>query len=154
MNEIENDEENRSYMLIKAFKIFDKEAEILKFEGLNSEDGLEKRKYILNLIENNVDEKHDDELNKSLDLSDIEDGVIYRGNNSLMNEDEEENEIEEEEIGEKNKKRKNKNKKKEESEDNDSNNEEENKKSRKKSNKSNKSNQIKETKKKTGKKRK
>ena len=78
LNEIENDEENRSYMLIKAFKIFDKEAEILKFEGLNSEDGLEKRKYILNLIENNVDEKHDDELNKSLDLSDIEDGVIYR----------------------------------------------------------------------------
>ena len=150
LNEIENDEENRIYMLIKAFKIFEKEAEILKFENLNGEDGLEKRKYILNMIENNVDEKHDDELNKSLDLSDIEDGDIFRGNNSLMNEDDEEEEIEEE-IEVKNKKRKNKNKKKDESEDNYSNDEDKNKKSRKKSNKNN---QIKETKKKTGKKRK
>lgn len=153
LNEIANEVENRSYMLIKAFKIFEKEAEILKFENLNGEDGLEKRKYILNMIENNVDEKHDDELNKSLDLSDIEDGDIFRGNNSLMNEDDEEEEIEEE-IDDKNKKRKNKNKKKDESEDNYSNEEDKNKKSRKKSNKTNKTNQVKETKKKTGKKRK
>ena len=38
-----------------------------------------------------MDDKHE-ELNKSLDLSDIDDGVIFRRNNSLMDEDEDEDE--------------------------------------------------------------
>ena len=116
----ENNEETLSYMAIKAFTYTEKNVEILKFENLNSNDGIEKRKYILNLIDNNVDDKHD-ELNKSLDLSDIEDAEIFR-NNNIMEEEEDENEDMDDEIEQNNnkgKKNKNKNKNKDISEDND-----------------------------------
>ena len=116
----ENNEETLSYMAIKAFTYTEKNVEILKFENLNSNDGIEKRKYILNLIDNNIDDKHD-ELNKSLDLSDIEDAEIFR-NNNIMEEEEDENEDMDDEIEQNNnkgKKNKNKNKNKDVSEDND-----------------------------------
>ena len=122
-NEDENNEDDRSYMIIKAFNIFEKNTEVLTFEGINIDDGYEKKKYILNLIENNVDDKHE-ELNKSLELSDIEGGDIFRGNNSFMDEEEDENinEDEEEDIGEIIKKKKKKKMKKKLSENNDDEN--------------------------------
>ena len=84
-NENEDEGEDRSYMQIKSFMFFEKEDEILNFEKIDINDGIAKKKYVLNLIENNVEDTHD-ELNKSLELTDI-DGVVYRGNNSLMDED-------------------------------------------------------------------
>ena len=97
----EDEEEDRNFMTVKAFYLFEKNTEILDFEGININDGYEKKKYILNLIDNNIDDKHE-ELNKSLDLTDIDDGVFFRKNNSLIDEDEDENinEDEEEDISE------------------------------------------------------
>ena len=90
-NTNDNNENDRNYMILKAFIIFGKKAETINFDGINIDDGNEKRKFVLNLIENNVDDKHD-ELNKSLDLSDndIEEGVVFRNNNNFMDEDEDE----------------------------------------------------------------
>ena len=90
-NEDENFEEDIDFMTVKAFIIFEKNTEIINFEGINIDNGYEKKQYIIKLIKNDVDDKHE-ELNKSLDLSDIDDGVIFRRNNSLMDEDEDEDE--------------------------------------------------------------
>ena len=90
-NEDENFEEDIDFMTVKAFIIFEKNTETLNFEGINIDNGYEKKQYIIKLIKNDVDDKHE-ELNKSLDLSDIDDGVIFRRNNSLMDEDEDEDE--------------------------------------------------------------
>ena len=108
-------EDDIKFMIVKAFYILEKNPEILSFEGTNIDDTNEKKKYLMNLIENNVDDKHE-ELNKSLELNDIDDGVVFRGNNSFMDEDEDEknndDDDEEEDISEIiNKKKKRKNKK-------------------------------------------
>ncbi len=95
-NEDESIEEDREYMKIKAIIIFDKNTEMLNFEGINLDDGWEKKKYVLNIIENDIDDKHE-ELNMSLDLSDVDDEVVYRRNNSLIDEDEDDNNNEDEE---------------------------------------------------------
>ena len=129
-NNAENNEQNSEnegdikYMIVKAFYILEKNPEILAFEGINIEDSYEKKKFIENLIENNVDDKHE-ELNKSLELNDIDDGVVFRGNNSFMDEDEDEknndDDEEEEDISEIiKKKKKQKNKKINEKNNNDS----------------------------------
>ena len=86
-----------------------------KPEGIDINDGLAKKNFVNKLIENDVDEKHE-ELNKSLDLSDIT-GVVYRGDNSFMDEEEELND-DDENNNKKKKKKKNTNNK-EISEDND-----------------------------------
>ena len=85
--------ESKSYMIIKAFHLFEKDAEIIDcdLEEEGGEEGIEKKKFVLNLIENNVDDKHE-ELNKSLELNDYDDRTLFRGNNSFMDENEEENE--------------------------------------------------------------
>ena len=85
-NENDQDEESKSYMQIKAFMFFDNIAENINFEGIDINDGKAKKNFIVNLIQNNVDENHN-ELNKSIELSDKE-GVVWRGNNNLMDEEE------------------------------------------------------------------
>ena len=98
----ENMEDNRSYMLIKSFSILEKDAVIIENE-IDEEGeggGSQKKKFILNLIENNVDDKHE-ELNKSLDLTDIDGGVVYRGNNSFMDENENEDDIQDDDEDDK-----------------------------------------------------
>ena len=64
-------------MFIKAFAFFENKEETIMFEGIDINDGLAKKNFVNKLIEDDVDEKHE-ELNKSLDLSDIT-GVVYRG---------------------------------------------------------------------------
>ena len=78
-----------SYMYIKAFYMYEKNMEIIKFEGIDLNDGMAKKKFITDLLENSVDEKHD-ELNNSLDLSYDQSGIVYRADGSLIEEDEEE----------------------------------------------------------------
>ena len=112
----ENDEDDVSYMFIKAFAFFENKEETIMFEGIDINDGLAKKNFVNKLIEDDVDEKHE-ELNKSLDLSDIT-GVVYRGDNSFMDEEEELNDDDDENNNKKKKKKKNTNKK-EISEDND-----------------------------------
>ena len=104
-NNNDNQEDNISYMTIKAFKLFENKVDIIPFEGIDINNEKEKRNFILKLIANNVDDKHE-ELNKSLDLSDIS-GMVYRNNNSFMEEDEEDDNYDdiEENIGKKNKKK-------------------------------------------------
>ena len=85
-NENDQDEESKSYMQIKAFMFFDNIAKNIIFEGIDINDGKAKKNFIVNLIQNNVDENHN-ELNKSIELSDKE-GVVWRGNNNLMDEEE------------------------------------------------------------------
>ena len=98
----ENMEDNRSYMLIKSFSILEKDAVIIENE-IDEEGeggGSQKKKFILNLIDNNMDDKHE-ELNKSLDLTDIDGGVVYRGNNSFMDENENEDDIQDDDEDDK-----------------------------------------------------
>jgi hypothetical protein len=90
----DDEEETLRYMGIKSIIFFDKEADIIEYKNENSENNnMEKKKFIMNLIKNSIDECHE-ELNKSLDLSldDIEDKDKYRDNNDLLfDEDEDEN---------------------------------------------------------------
>jgi hypothetical protein len=94
-NEVQenNNEEETSYMILKALTFFEKIEEKIYFEGINIDDGNEKNKFMKKIIKNNVDDNHD-ELNKSLELNDIEDAEVYRANNSFMDdEDEDDNNI-------------------------------------------------------------
>ena len=89
----ENNEEEACYMILKALAFFEKNEEKIYFEGINIDDGNEKNKFMKKIIKNNVDDNHD-ELNKSLELNDIEDAEVYRANNSFMDdEDEDDNNI-------------------------------------------------------------
>lgn len=93
-NEVQenNNEEETSYMILKALTFFEKNEEKIYFEGINIDDGNEKNKFMKKIIKNNVDDNHD-ELNKSLELNDIEDAEVYRANNSFMDEDEDDDNI-------------------------------------------------------------
>ena len=93
-NEVQenNNEEETSYMILKALTFFEKIEEKIYFEGINIDDGNEKNKFMKKIIKNNVDDNHD-ELNKSLELNDIEDAEVYRANNSFMDEDEDDDNI-------------------------------------------------------------
>ena len=85
----ENNEEETCYMILKALAFFEKNDEKIYFEGINIDDGNEKNKFMKKIIKNNVDDNHD-ELNKSLELNDIEDAEVYRANNSFMDDEDEE----------------------------------------------------------------
>ena len=97
-----NEEETLIYMKIKAIYFFEKEADIIQYkENENTQKyNIEKKKFVMNLIKNSIDDKHE-ELNKSMDLSldDIGGKDIYRDNSKLLfeeDEDEDENDNENE----------------------------------------------------------
>ena len=91
----ENEEESLKYMGIKAIIFFENEAEIIEYKNENNEqNNMEKKKFVMNLIKNSIDDNHE-ELNKSLDLTldDIGGKDNLRGNDNLLfDEDENENE--------------------------------------------------------------
>ena len=91
----EKNEEIIPYMRIRMFNYFNLEKEIITYkEDENSNKDI--KKFVMNLIQNNIDDKHE-ELNKSLDLNDIGGEVeIYREDNlSLDEENDNENSLEE-----------------------------------------------------------
>ena len=83
-------------MKIKAIYFFEKEVEIIQYKNKNENTekyNIEKKKFVMNLIKNSIDDKHE-EINKSMDLSldDIGGKDIYRDNSDLLfDEDEDEN---------------------------------------------------------------
>ena len=93
----ENIEEKRDYMIVKTLYLLDRNIEILNFKGIDIDDGWAKKKYVLKIIKNDIDEKHEELNNNSFDSNYIDDEV----NNSLIDEDEDEDEEDISEIIEK-----------------------------------------------------
>ena len=86
---------NIFYMRLKTFIYYLKDTELLDYCEKDDENSMIKKEYVLNLIDNNIDDKHE-ELNKSFELSynDIKDSDYYRGNeNDLFFEEEEDNDV-------------------------------------------------------------
>ena len=108
----EDGEPNLSYMTLKTTYYYSQEPEILKYYEKDDENSMIKKQYVLDLIDNNIDDKHE-ELNKSLDLS--KDSIVYRGSEDNLffeEEEEEDNDISNKEDNDEEEKKKVKKKKK------------------------------------------
>ena len=118
----EDGEPNLSYMTLKTIFYYSQEPEVKYYEK-DDENSMITKQYVLDLIDNNIDDKHE-ELNKSIDLSynESKDNEIYRGDedNLFFEEEEEEdndisnkednNEEQKKKVKKKNKNKKNKKK--------------------------------------------
>ena len=102
----EEDSENiKSYMFIKSLIYYINAIEIIDYDENDDEKHISKKKYVLDLIDNNIDDMHE-ELNKSFDYN-IEDDIndikekkdIIRGGSQFLDD---EDEIEKENNEEKN----------------------------------------------------
>jgi len=88
----EDGEPNLSYMTLKTIFYYLQDVEKIEYEK-DDENSLLKKQYVLDLIDNNIDDKHE-ELNKSLDFNynEVKDNDFGRGDegNLLFEEEEEE----------------------------------------------------------------
>ena len=109
----EDGEPTLKYMTLKTIFYYSNDLEVIDYFGKDDENCMIEKQDVLDLIDNNIDEKHE-ELNKSLDLN-YNENDIYRGDeDNLFFEEEEENDLSnkeddyEEEKEKVNKKKKNK----------------------------------------------
>lgn len=79
-------------ILLKSFIYYPNEIEVIEYDENEDKNHLSKKDYILNLIEDNIDDKHE-ELNKSFDcsLDDIGGKDISFDENNFFNEEDEDN---------------------------------------------------------------
>ena len=100
--EEENSENAISFMSIKSLIYYTNPIEIIDYDENNDEKLISKKKYVLDLIDNNIDDMHE-ELNKSVDYSidndDIKEKEIYKLESQYLDD---EDEIEKENNGIKN----------------------------------------------------
>jgi hypothetical protein len=86
----EGEEEGNIYhIMMKSLIFYQFNIEVIEYDENEDENKMSKKDYVLNLIKNNIDDKHE-ELNKSFDCSfdDIKEKDIY-DNNSFLDDDDE-----------------------------------------------------------------
>ena len=85
----EGEEGNNIYHIImKSLIFYQFNIEVIEYDENEDEKKMSKKDYVLYLIKNNIDDKHE-ELNKSFDCSfdDIKEKDIYAENNSFLDDD-------------------------------------------------------------------
>ena len=98
-------------MTLKTIFYYSNDLEVIDYFGKDDENCMIEKQDVLDLIDNNIDEKHE-ELNKSLDLN-YNENDIYRGDeDNLFFEEEEENDLSNKEDDDEEEKEKVKKKKK------------------------------------------
>ena len=85
----EGEEGNIIYnIMMKSLIFYQYNIEVIEYDENEDENKMSKKDYVLNLIKNNIDDKHE-ELNKSFDCSfdDIKEKDINSNNNSFLDDD-------------------------------------------------------------------
>ena len=98
-----SENESNPVILLKSLIYYPYEIEVIEYDEKEDENNLSKKEYILSLIEDNIDDKHE-ELNKSFDcsLDDINGKDISFDDNNFFNDDEDEENKKENNIQENN----------------------------------------------------
>ena len=90
--EVDNSENIINYMSIKSLIYYINPIEIIDYDENDDEKHISKKKYVLDLIDNNIDDMHE-ELNKSVDYSidndDIKEKEIYKLESQYLDDDDE-----------------------------------------------------------------
>ena len=64
----DNEENDIKYIILKSLIYYQNNVEVIEYDENEDENNISKKEYVLSLIQDNIDDKHE-ELNKSFDLS-------------------------------------------------------------------------------------